>query len=337
MHYSLLDFYRYFAALTVCVSHFIFNYNKSLHFEFTSILGVELFFILSGFVLAPQILKLQIDINKNLKIFLLRRWIRTIPPYLVALSCAAILVGFGDYLNLLKFLTYTQNFFSDSPSRNFFSVAWSLSVEEWFYIILPLLIFINQYSKHKVLKLNVLSICIVIILVLNLLRLFYNSENINWGEDVRRSVLLRIDSLCFGVVAFIIKDKISKKFLFIIFILFLFPILYLILNPKILIDFIFVQNIFLPICAICFSSLLILLTFNDIKSLWIKKFSSFGANISYSMYLFHIFFIPYTLNIFNNIFFSLIVYLFLLKLFCWTFFVFFEKPLLKSRPKYESS
>jgi len=336
MHYSLLDFYRYFAALTVCVSHFIFNYNKSLHFEFTSILGVELFFILSGFVLAPQILKLQIDINKNLKIFLFRRWIRTIPPYLVALSCAAILVGFGDYLNLLKFLTYTQNFFSDSPSRNFFSVAWSLSVEEWFYIILPLLIFINQYSKQKVLKLNVLSICIVIILVLNLLRLFYNSENIDWGEDVRRSVLLRIDSLCFGVVAFIIKDKISKKLLYFIFILFLFPILYLILNPKILIDFIFVQNLFLPICAICFSSLLILLTFNDTKLLWIKKFSSFGANISYSMYLFHIFFIPYTLNILNNIFFSLIIYLFLLKLFCWTFFVFFEKPLLKSRPKYES-
>ena len=60
MRYSLLDFYRYFAALTVCVSHFIFNYNKSLHFEFTSILGVELFFILSGFVLAPQILKLAL-------------------------------------------------------------------------------------------------------------------------------------------------------------------------------------------------------------------------------------------------------------------------------------
>lgn len=236
----------------------------------------------------------------------------------------------------IKIFNLYTKFFSDSSSYNFFSVAWSLSVEEWFYIILPLLIFINQYSKHKVLKLNVLSICIVIILVLNLLRLFYNSENVNWGEDIRRSVLLRIDSLCFGVVAFIIKDKITKKFLFIIFILFLFPILYLILNPEILINFIFVQNLFLPICAICFSSLLILLTFNDIKFLWIKKFSSFGANISYSMYLFHIFFIPYTLNIFNNVFFSLIIYLFLLKLFCSIFFVFFEKPLLKSRPKYES-
>ena len=109
MHYFLLDVYRYFAALIVCVSHFIYNYNKSLHFEFTSILGVELFFILSGFVLAPQLLKLQDNVSKNLRVFLLRRWIRTVPPYLVALFFAAFLFGFGDYINLLKFLTYTQN------------------------------------------------------------------------------------------------------------------------------------------------------------------------------------------------------------------------------------
>ena len=59
MHYPLLNIYRYFAALIVCISHFIFNWNKSIYFEFTSILGVELFFILSGFVLAPQILKVE--------------------------------------------------------------------------------------------------------------------------------------------------------------------------------------------------------------------------------------------------------------------------------------
>ena len=183
----------------------------------------------------------------------------------------------GNMKSILYSIGFNSNFYFHYSGLRYgaedgllkpFLHTWSLSVEEWFYIILPLLIFINQYSKHKVLKLNVLSICIVIILVLNLLRLFYNSENINWGEDVRRSVLLRIDSLCFGVVAFIIKDKISKKFLFIIFILFLFPILYLILNPKILIDFIFVQNLFLPICAICFSSLLILL-----RLILIKKFN----------------------------------------------------------------
>ena len=335
MHYFLLDVYRYFAALIVCVSHFIYNYNKSLHFEFTSILGVELFFILSGFVLAPQLLKLQDNVSKNLRVFLLRRWIRTVPPYLVALFFAAFLFGFGDYINLLRFLTYTQNLLSDSPSLNFFSVAWSLSVEEWFYIILPLLILTSSYLKDKIIKLDVLTICLIIIIALNIFRFFYNSESIDWGEDIRRSVILRIDSICFGVVAFILKEKISKIFLLIIFIFCFILLFFYLIDPSVLLNYKFSQNFFLPICAVCFSSLLILFTFKDTNSLKIKKISSLGANLSYSMYLFHIFFIPITINLFNNIIFALIAYLLLLKLFCFFFFISFEKPLLKSRPRYE--
>ena len=72
MHYPLLNIYRYFAALIVCISHYILHWNKSVYFEFTAILGVELFFILSGFVLAPQILRLEKNPRKNLKTFLLR-------------------------------------------------------------------------------------------------------------------------------------------------------------------------------------------------------------------------------------------------------------------------
>ena len=109
MHYLFLDFYRYLAALIVSISHFFIYWNKSDFFEFTSILGVELFFVLSGFVLASQLLKLEADPKRNLKIFLFRRWIRTVPPYLVALICAAIVFDYGDKLNFLKFLTYTQN------------------------------------------------------------------------------------------------------------------------------------------------------------------------------------------------------------------------------------
>ena len=70
MHYPLLDIYRYFAALIVCISHHIIYWNKSEYFEFTSILGVELFFVLSGFVLAPQLLRLEKSSIKNFKIFL---------------------------------------------------------------------------------------------------------------------------------------------------------------------------------------------------------------------------------------------------------------------------
>ena len=334
MRYPLLDIYRYSAALIVCISHYILYWNTSIYFEYTSILGVELFFILSGFVLAPQILKLEGNPKKNLKIFLLRRWIRTIPPYLIALICAAIFFGYGDTLNLLKFLTYTQNILGDTSFPNFFSVAWSLSVEEWFYIFLPLSILLTSQLKIKYFKLNVLSICIITILLLNLIRFYYNSEEINWGEDIRRSVLFRLDSLCFGVIAYILKDKLKKIYVAFCIVCTIIPLFYFLTDPLLISKSVFAQNLFLPLCSICFSSILIILTYAQAPSTLVKKIGTFGANISYSMYLFHIFFIPFTLNLFNNLILSLLIYIISLKLFCWLFFKYFEKPLLETRPNY---
>ena len=334
MHYLFLDFYRYLAALIVSISHFFIYWNKSDFFEFTSILGVELFFVLSGFVLASQLFKLESDPKKNLKIFLFRRWIRTIPPYLVALTCAAIVFDHGDKINFIKFLTYTQNILSDNSTPNFFSVAWSLSVEEWFYIFLPLTILIGTKLKIKTFSLNLVNICVVTIITLNIFRLYYNSIDVNWGEDIRRSVLLRLDSLCFGVIAYSIKDKIKLHYVYLLIILTATPLIYLTTKPLLISNSLLFQNLFIPLCSICFSSILIVLTFVNSTSKILKKISKNGANISYSMYLFHIFFIPITINLLNNVFLSLIVYLLSLKLFCWIFFRIFEKPLLDSRPNY---
>ena len=334
MHYLFLDIYRYLAALIVSVSHFFIYWNKSDFFEFTSILGVELFFVLSGFVLASQLLKLEASPKKNLKIFLFRPWIRTVPPYLVALICAAIVFDYGDKINFLKFLTYTQNILSDNSEPNFFNVAWSLSVEEWFYIFLPLAILIGSKFKFNNFRLDTVTICFIIIVFLNLFRIYYNDENINWGEDIRRSVLMRLDSLCFGVVAFIIKDKINFKYLYFFLFLTIIPLFYFLTKPLLLSNSLLFQNLFIPLCSICFSSILIILTKKKSDSKLLKRFSSGGANISYAMYLFHIFFIPITVNLFDNIVLSLISYLLFLKLFCLLFFYLFEKPLLDSRPNY---
>ena len=334
MHYPFLDIYRYFAALIVSISHYIIYSNKSEYFEFTSILGVELFFVLSGFVLAPQILKLEKSSIQNFKVFLFRRWIRTVPPYIVALICAAIFFGYGDISNFFKFLTYTQNILRDSSVPNFFNVAWSLSVEEWFYIFLPLSILITSKLKIKYFKISTLSICIVTILFLNLFRFYYNGDEINWGEDVRRSVLLRLDSLCFGVVAYILKDQLKFKYLVFVIICTMFPLVFFLSEPLLINKSIFFQNIFIPLCSICFASILISLTLVNSPSALFQKIGAFGANISYSMYLFHIFFIPITTNLFNSWAASFLIYIISLKLFCWMFFVFFEKPILQTRPKY---
>ena len=222
----------------------------------------------------------------------------------------------------------------DTSSPNFFSVAWSLSVEEWFYIFLPLSILLTTQCKIKYLKLNVLSICIVTILLLNLIRFYYNGEEINWGEDIRRSVLLRLDSLCFGIVAYILKDRLRKEYVILCIICTIFPLFYFLTDPLLISKSILAQNFFLPLCCICFSSILIILTYSQNSSSLVKKVGTFGANISYSMYLFHIFFMPLTFGLYNNPALSLLIYIISLKLFCWMFFNYFEKPLLEFRPNY---
>ena len=172
------------------------------------------------------------------------------------------------------------------------------------------------------------------IILLNMFRFYYNSEEIHWGEDIRRSVVLRLDSLCFGVVAYIFKDKIKLKYLYFLFFFTIIPLCYFLTKPLIVSNSVVLQNLFMPLCSVSFSSVLIILTYIKSSPRVLKRIGVNGANISYSMYLFHIFFIPITVDLFDNIILSLISYLILLKLFCLVFFNLFEKPLLESRPKY---
>lgn len=334
MHYWALDFYRFFAALIVSSSHFFVVLYGSPAAEYISILGVELFFVLSGFVLAPQLLRIQDSPTQHIKIFLIRRWMRTIPPYVLALAFASVLFGYGDAINLVKFLSYTQNLVADSSSPNFFPVAWSLSIEEWFYIVTPLLILITSKIHNN--KANLFFIGLSVIVLMSAIRLGLN-DGTNWGEEVRRSVLLRIDAIFFGLIAYLLLDKIKIKYLIFSSFASLIFLIYVGLNPTALSNSILFQNLFLPICSICFSSILLLLTFINFKSRTTEKIAKFCADISYAMYLFHLFFIAFFIHFGNIAIGSFIGYIAALITFCYVFFVLFEKPILKARPKFSKT
>ena len=334
MHYWTLDLYRFFAALLVSTSHFFLYQSESSVAEYTSILGVELFFVLSGFVLAPQLIKLRASSVDNTKVFLIRRWMRTIPAYVVALTCAAIMFGYGDATNLVRFLTYTQNIVSDSPSLNFFPVAWSLSVEEWFYILTPVLILVT--SKLKKGGIDPIYMGLSVITLLSIVKIAFN-DGVDWGEDIRRSVVFRLDAIYFGLIAYLIKDKIKIKFLIFVSITSSIFLINVGINPKTLSESILLQNLFLPICSLFFGSILIILTLIRFESKKIISISQFCANISYSMYLFHFFFIYLISNVFNNGLLSFIIYFLSLVIYCFLFYYYFERSILAARPKYRQS
>jgi peptidoglycan/LPS O-acetylase OafA/YrhL len=106
--------------------------------------GVTLFFVLSGF-LVGRILLRTVAVRPGagtLGRFLLRRSMRTLPLYGLAVAALAVLQPPAPGLlgrDLLRYLTFTANLLPPQLD-DFFPVSWTLAVEEWFYAGFALLL-----------------------------------------------------------------------------------------------------------------------------------------------------------------------------------------------------
>ena len=138
-YFYSLDFFRGFCGYGVAISHLNAFVFKNLYAEYISYLFVEFFFILSGFVLYPQLLKV-LDNKKNLITFFKRRWLRTIPLYLVVTVAVTALTNNLFSSDFFKYLIFVQKIFPNFINNDYFPVAWSLSIEEIFYLVFPLLL-----------------------------------------------------------------------------------------------------------------------------------------------------------------------------------------------------
>lgn len=142
--------------------------------------GVDLFFVLSGYLICFQLLKEFKGNSKiNLKRFYMKRLFRIVPAYLAVLilyySLGSLREGSG-LPPLWKFLTFTQNYGLDSQTQKSFSHAWSLCVEEQFYLLMPIsIILFFQTRLQKLVPYLMLALIGVGIL----LRIY------NWNEFVQ--------------------------------------------------------------------------------------------------------------------------------------------------------
>jgi peptidoglycan/LPS O-acetylase OafA/YrhL len=139
-----LDFLRAIAIAWVLVFHasdfdLVSPDYWIVHFGW---MGVDLFFVLSGFLIAGQLLRPWARGDApDYRRFFARRLLRTLPAYLaiVALYFAFPAVRERSRIQpLWQFLTFTQNFALHFPLPKAFSHAWSLCVEEQFYLAFPL-------------------------------------------------------------------------------------------------------------------------------------------------------------------------------------------------------
>lgn len=172
--------------------------------------GVFVFFILSGFLIG-QLLIFLLENREVTKATLINFWkkrlLRTVPAYYFMLLVLIILSlitipGFGSIQTLFYFL-FIQNFCTGHPF--FFAEAWTLSIEVWFYILIPLTIFIFRgYFKISIKKSIIYTV--IIFVLFGFLARWYRYLTLPYIDGAvvdhmfRKQVITRIDSVTFGII-----------------------------------------------------------------------------------------------------------------------------------------
>lgn len=220
---------RAIAIILVLFSHstlLLFPNQKHIiitSIQFLGTIGVDLFFVLSGYLIGGLILKQLKNVNikfKDFQYFWIRRWFRTLPNYFLILVLNILIVflfknefikGLGSYF------VFLQNF--TKPHPDFFTEAWSLSIEEYSYIIGPVLLYIliTLFSKKN--KINLfLFVTLLVIVLAHFLRLHFHFSNTldsmhSWSSKLRKVVIYRLDAIYYGFLAIYLVSKYQVKVL----------------------------------------------------------------------------------------------------------------------------
>ena len=177
-----IDGIRAIAVIAVILYHAKYITNEK-YFLSGGFFGVDIFFVLSGYLITKLILtEIQKTKKFNFFHFYERRIKRILPVLLVVIFCTSICAYFlylpGDLksfsMSSLYALFFISNYFFLNSTGLYFASdnifhgllhTWSLSIEEQFYLLFPAVIFMfNFFSKKKIIGLFVLLFFISIIL-----------------------------------------------------------------------------------------------------------------------------------------------------------------------------
>jgi len=297
-------------------------------------LGVDIFFFISGYLISNKIINDLNDNDFSFKSFYIKR-VKRILPSIVSISLLSLPIAFtilppkelyffiSSVISSLFFYSniYFENFdFYNLPTSKYipFLHMWSLSVEEQFYLILPLILFLVFKKKKNNLLISIISILLFSI-VLNIFSEFFNTFY---------QIQFRFWEFLFGVLFNFLNKEISISKIFKIF-GFGIILLSLLIFDDILINILYPK-------LIALIGVFIFLIKSDksvfFDNLFNNSFIKYTGLISYSLYLFHqpifSFFRIYEKNIKEFPKYTIFLLIFLLYILSFTNWKIIEQPFL---------
>jgi peptidoglycan/LPS O-acetylase OafA/YrhL len=169
--------------------------------------GVEIFFVLSGFLIGGILLRTgeAIATREGLVGFYIRRWFRTLPLFALAL---AVNVLFEQYVHAHPLTAgevaghgfFLRNF--SHISLTFFPESWSLATEEWFYLLFPAALFaIVLTSRVRFARAFVIAATVFFLFSTGARIWGAVQPGATWAGTQRCTVIYRFDALMTGVLA----------------------------------------------------------------------------------------------------------------------------------------
>lgn len=362
-----LDIVRFIAIISVVLSHYLWLFYKEsypIYLHLLAYYGVDLFFVLSGYLIGGIIIKsLSGNVQRSTIFnFWFRRWFRTLPLYYIVLLSyvgMSLLLTDGLSFSLVKYVVFFQNF--AQHSLTIFPVSWSLAIEEWYYLALPIVfVFVSKIFTGFSSDVKFLILILVLVFQALVFRHLYLEHYLGSKPSstayytIAKLVVTRFDSIAVGFLLILAKRRFVQFFeknsfyLFISGLMGLGALYWLFamhIKQPISMDSPFpLGNHSFPILVTLnsFAFALLLPHFHKVKSgkFLFSKLITLISLVSYSMYLLHIH--PVTIQVMERIFgfaivpgklYSLPIYLVLVFMVSLVGYRLIEKPFLTLRER----
>ncbi len=210
MRIDKIDGWRFFAVFAVIISHLFSRaygaeLSEKIRLEGIGLLGVEVFFFISGLVICSALLR---EIEKSgrcsIRAFYVRRCFRILPPLWIYLAAISLAANFGlisfDRDEIWIPLLFVSNLGVFFPVHWFVGHTWTLSYEEQFYIFFPVLFLLLYRLKITHLILSALIVFPLLALILYFFHL-----------DTAAGFIRFFDFMLWGVYFALFKDEINQR------------------------------------------------------------------------------------------------------------------------------